>query len=153
MSWKLQFSVNGVAWIETDAGEFETQAEALAEAEIRAMNKGLKPESYRAVEGVCNPAWLMGAPTRDIKETTKIAPPSYTEYSVTKQPHYAQLNPEPADVIEAWHLNWRLANVVKYVARAGRKGSAEDHIKDMEKAVAYAQRELNVLRGKRGWDA
>jgi hypothetical protein len=53
--------------------------------------------------------------------------------------HYTRLDPEPIDVIEAWGLNFRLANALKYVARAGFKGERES---DLEKAIWYLRREL-----------
>lgn len=62
--------------------------------------------------------------------------------------HYTRLDPEPIDVIEAWGLNFRLANVIKYVARAGHKGEWES---DLRKAVWYLEREL-VKGGERDDD-
>lgn len=55
-------------------------------------------------------------------------------------PHYAVLKPEPIDVIEGWRLGYNLGNVVKYVARAGRKG---DKGEDLRKAIWYLERELS----------
>ena len=53
--------------------------------------------------------------------------------------HYTRLDPEPIDVIESWGLNFRLANVIKYVSRAGYKGERES---DLRKAIWYLEREL-----------
>ena len=58
---------------------------------------------------------------------------------LTNPSHYTRLLPEPIDVIEAWDLNFRLANALKYIARAGFKGDRES---DLRKAVWYLQREL-----------
>jgi hypothetical protein len=55
--------------------------------------------------------------------------------------HYAELKPEPIEVIEAWGLGFCLANVIKYVSRAGRKPGA-DPIEDLKKAAWYLQREI-----------
>ncbi len=38
--------------------------------------------------------------------------------------HYKSGGIEVIDVIEAFKLNYRLGNVIKYVLRAGRKGDA-----------------------------
>ena len=57
----------------------------------------------------------------------------------TRPEHYTALSPEPIDVIEAWELNFNLGNVVKYVARAGRKGDA---LEDLQKALWYLAREV-----------
>lgn len=53
--------------------------------------------------------------------------------------HYTAGGVEVIDAIEAWELGFRLANVVKYVARADRKGSALD---DLRKARWYLDREI-----------
>lgn len=64
----------------------------------------------------------------------------------THPSHYATLSPEPIDVIDAWSLGWNLGNVVKYVARAGRKGDA---LGDLRKAARYLEREIARLEAKR----
>jgi hypothetical protein len=50
---------------------------------------------------------------------------------------------EAIKVIEAWYLNFRLGNAVKYIARAGKKGTAKQ---DLQKAVWYLQREIDKLQ-------
>ena len=59
---------------------------------------------------------------------------------INHPPHYRSGGVEAIDVIEAFDLNFRLANVVKYVLRAGRKG---DRRADLEKAAFYLQREID----------
>jgi hypothetical protein len=81
-------------------------------------------------------------------------PPSPSPVPVpvtTENPHYRKLSPEPIDVIEAWELNFRLANVIKYVARHGRKPGA-DAVEDLVKARSYLTREINAIRGIKSWD-
>jgi len=56
--------------------------------------------------------------------------------------HYTFSAIEVIDVIEAWELGFHLGNVVKYVARAGRKGSKLD---DLKKARWYLNREIGRL--------
>ncbi len=56
--------------------------------------------------------------------------------------HYKSGGIEVIDVIEAFDLNFRLANVIKYVLRAGRKGDA---LEDLEKAAWYLDREIDKL--------
>lgn len=58
---------------------------------------------------------------------------------VNHPPHYTQGGIEPIVVIEAWGLGFHLGNVVKYVARADRKGSP---IQDLKKAEYYLRREI-----------
>jgi hypothetical protein len=50
---------------------------------------------------------------------------------------------EAIKVIEAWKLGFNLGNAVKYVSRAGKKGSL---IEDLEKAVWYLQREIDGMK-------
>lgn len=59
-----------------------------------------------------------------------------------KQPeHYSTDDPtyEPIKVIEAWGLDFSLGNVLKYIARAGRKG---DKMEDLNKALWYLHRAI-----------
>jgi len=56
--------------------------------------------------------------------------------------HYTFSGIEVIDAIEAWELGFHLGNVVKYVARAGRKGSKLD---DLKKARWYLDREIGRL--------
>lgn len=57
--------------------------------------------------------------------------------------HYTYSDIEPITAIEAWGLGFHLGNVVKYVARAGRKqGAAETQ--DLKKARWYLDRAIEV---------
>lgn len=58
--------------------------------------------------------------------------------------HYKAGGIETIDFIEAKDLNYRLGNVIKYVARAGKKDT--DPVQDLEKALWYLQREINVRK-------
>lgn len=51
---------------------------------------------------------------------------------------------QPIDLIEAQQLNFNRGNVIKYVSRAGKK-EGESEIKDLEKALYYLEREINLL--------
>ena len=46
---------------------------------------------------------------------------------------------EAIKVIEAWELGFNLGNVIKYISRAGKKGSRLD---DLKKAQWYLTREI-----------
>jgi hypothetical protein len=56
---------------------------------------------------------------------------------------------EPWDAIEDWGLDYCLGCAVKYISRCGRKGDSNDAIRDLEKAVAYLQRKITLLKGKK----
>jgi hypothetical protein len=58
--------------------------------------------------------------------------------------HYggAENTYEAIKVIEAWELGFNLGNVIKYISRAGKKGSRLD---DLKKAQWYLTREIEKL--------
>ena len=66
--------------------------------------------------------------------------------TVNHPPHYGggESPYEAIKVIEAWSLGFCLGNVVKYLARAGRKG---DILEDLRKARWYLDREITRLEG------
>lgn len=51
---------------------------------------------------------------------------------------------QPIDLIEAQNLNFNRGCIIKYVSRAGKK-EGESELKDLEKALFYLQREINLL--------
>lgn len=55
---------------------------------------------------------------------------------------------EAIKVIEAWGLGFHGGNVVKYLARAGKKNGA-DLVDDLEKARWYLDRLIAMERAKR----
>jgi hypothetical protein len=58
--------------------------------------------------------------------------------------HYggAENTYESIKVIEAWELGFNLGNVLKYISRAGKKGSRID---DLKKAQWYLTREIEKV--------
>jgi len=56
--------------------------------------------------------------------------------------HYADGKIEVIDFIEDKKLNFNLGNVVKYVARAGKKDKSKE-LEDLQKALWYLEREIN----------
>lgn len=59
--------------------------------------------------------------------------------SVNHPAHYTRGGIEVIDAIEAWGLTFKLANVIKYVARADHKGKP---LEDLKKAQWYLNREI-----------
>ncbi len=51
--------------------------------------------------------------------------------------HYKANGLEVIDIIEAFKLDFRLANSIKYILRAGKKDDAKQ---DLEKAIWYVRR-------------
>ena len=58
---------------------------------------------------------------------------------VNNPSHYNKNGIEVIDVIEAYNLNFRLGNVIKYILRSDLKGNKKQ---DLEKALWYLKREV-----------
>ena len=69
------------------------------------------------------------------------------EEQVNHPDHYGgENNPyEAIKVIEAWKPDFHIGNAIKYLARAGKKGSDKE-IQDLEKARWYISRKIQLLR-------
>jgi hypothetical protein len=62
--------------------------------------------------------------------------------------HYADGKIEVIDFIEDKKLNFNLGNVIKYVARAGKKDKSKE-LEDLKKALWYLEREINNYEKQR----
>lgn len=62
--------------------------------------------------------------------------------------HYSELDPEPIHVIERWGLCFHLAQVIKYVSRAGRKGGPGKFTEDLKKARWYLDRLITLMESE-----
>jgi hypothetical protein len=51
---------------------------------------------------------------------------------------------EAIKVIEAWDLDFHLGNTVKYISRAGKKGTDKE-LQDLKKALWYLERKIKNL--------
>ncbi len=60
--------------------------------------------------------------------------------------HYGgEDNPyEAIKVIETWDLDFHLGNTVKYISRAGKKGTDKE-LQDLKKALWYLERKIQNL--------
>jgi hypothetical protein len=67
---------------------------------------------------------------------------------VNHAPHYNYSEIEPIDPIEDWGLGFHLGNVVKYIARAGKKDPGKE-IEDLEKAEWYLKRRISQLKAQK----
>lgn len=111
---------------------FQTKEEAKAAAEkVKALLLSLhEPEDGNSQKTPI----FEGLQQEDCKKHGFVRP------SHTTPDHY-QLDPEPITVIKAWDLGFCLGNVLKYIARAGRK-AGESRDKDLHKAMEYLRMEL-----------
>lgn len=86
--------------------------------------------------------------TKEAEKTVNIGFNASSFDAVSKPSHYIEgRNYEPRKVIRDWKLNFNLGNAVKYISRAGLKGSA---IEDLEKAKQYIDFELEELKLEKG---
>ena len=67
---------------------------------------------------------------------------------VAHPPHYNAGKIEVIEAIEDWGLGFNRGNTVKYTARAGKKDPTKE-VEDLEKAVWYLRREIELLRAKK----
>lgn len=68
---------------------------------------------------------------------------------IKNPPHYTEgRNYEPIEVIEDWRLDYHLGNALKYISRAGRKGS---FIEDLKKSIYYLERRITKEQNERKW--
>lgn len=66
--------------------------------------------------------------------------------TVDHPPHYGGNTVyEVIKVLEAWQLDFHLGNVVKYVARSGKKDKTRE-LEDLEKALWYLNRRIKILK-------
>lgn len=62
-----------------------------------------------------------------------------SEEEVNSPKHYKVRNKEAIEIIEAYNLNFRLGNAMKYILRSGLKG---EYVTDLRKAMWYLRREI-----------
>ena len=76
-------------------------------------------------------------------------PPPPQKEQVNHPQHYGgEDNPyEAIKVIEAWDLDFHLGNTVKYISRAGKKGTDKE-LQDLNKALWYLKRKIENLESK-----
>ena len=72
--------------------------------------------------------------------TTEIKPNLDTNYYGDKDSPY-----EAIKVINAWGLDFSLGNVVKYIARAGKKENNTE-LSDLLKAKDYLENKINLIK-------
>ena len=65
--------------------------------------------------------------------------------AVKRPSHYTSGKIEVWDAITAWGLDYCRGNVVKYMARAGKKGDRDTELEDLRKAKAYVEKAIDIL--------
>ena len=107
---------------------------------------------YPIIGTIFNEAQFGSSWTKDGRHSKHIQSGSdivseWEEESVNHPSHYGGSDNtyEAIKVIEAWQLNFNLGNVIKYISRAGKKGSKTE---DLQKALWYLQREVNKQKNE-----
>lgn len=73
--------------------------------------------------------------------------PGHMIDQVNHPTHYNAGRIEVIEAIEDWKLNYHRGNAIKYIARAGKK-HPDREAEDLEKAIWYLNREVELLRAK-----
>lgn len=74
-------------------------------------------------------------------------PVPHEDVMVVQPAHYTFGEYEVIDVLNDWQLKYPLDNVVKYVARAGKKGDDAQEVQDLEKSRYYVNYRIRILGG------
>ncbi len=115
------------------------------QATLSVINMGYPDEvtsEYTAMfEKLCIPLKLTApTPKKCCGETPDPTDNNEEDISAIEHPsHYNQGKIEAQAAIIDWNLSWNLANVVKYISRAGHKG---DRNEDLKKALNYLYHEI-----------
>ena len=73
-------------------------------------------------------------------------------YSTKGPTYYQRGSIQVWDFIRDKGLNFHLGNAVKYICRYGHKGSYDDHLSDLNKAIHYLENERLHLQRSRNRD-
>lgn len=68
--------------------------------------------------------------------------------AVAHPSHYNQGKIEVIEFIEDQQLGYHLGNAVKYVCRAGKKGDGNKFVEDLQKAIWYLERQIELRQLK-----
>ena len=105
-------------------------------------------------ECVCGGTGLCQCPSPKVEQVNNMPghrnpPPPPQKEQVNHPQHYGgEDNPyEAIKVIEAWDLDFHLGNTVKYISRAGKKGTDKE-LQDLNKAIWYLKRKIENLESK-----
>lgn len=123
-------------WIEWSGGERPVPPDTMIE--VRFRNGGLNPVSSA---GEWTWAWMDCGDPYDIAAYRVVSEPPKPDM-VNSPPHYTDGGIEAIDYIEAklgpdGFRSYCVGNALKYISRAGKKGSAKE---DLSKAIWYLRR-------------
>ena len=97
------------------------------------------------VENMLNSASKVRAVPRIFSEPQQVQELQKSDL-VNHPPYYTDGGIETIDFIEAKKLNYHIGNAVKYLSRAGKKGSSKvEEIQDLDKAIWYIRRRIEQI--------
>jgi hypothetical protein len=97
------------------------------------------------VENMLNSASKVRAVPRIFSEPQQVQELQKSDL-VNHPSHYTDGGIETIDFIEAKKLNYHIGNAVKYLSRAGKKGSSKvEEIQDLDKAIWYIRRRIEQI--------
>jgi len=72
-----------------------------------------------------------------------------TQTTVLKPSYYkSKIGGEVWDVVVEFNLNYFMGNVFKYIVRASRRAQdSAKEIEDLEKAIVYIKKQIDLIRG------
>ncbi|QCG77565.1 hypothetical protein SEA_DIZZYRUDY_69 [Microbacterium phage DizzyRudy] len=120
------------------AGEAHPTMEAQRDYEF-GYHKGISEKASEGAISVNRARWFMG-----LLEPAVPAQPAFDAVKIPQ--HYNTGQIEVANFIADQGLDYVSGNVIKYVARAGKKDPAKE-VEDLEKAAAYLQMRHNLAKG------
>ena len=86
-----------------------------------------------------------------LSEHLLVKPTNQKDDEILRPPHYTHGRAfETLHVIEDWNLDkdYYLGNAIKYISRYNRKGSVDDPLSCLKKAIFYLQRKVDRMEGK-----
>lgn len=132
--------------------EYPFTNDIIATALIRGIQDGLsiakvEEEFVKYVHNGCAgwEKWLKDIEEKGNEVDMEYKDPKWMEK--TEPDYYEGEGIQPLDLIESQGLNFNRGNVIKYVARAGKK-SEDTEIQDLMKARTYIEREITRLVNK-----
>lgn len=96
------------------------------------------------LKALCNP------PERNEYRAFNHPPPGPVLYvpddKINHPPHYNAGKIEAIEFIEDQKLDFHLANALKYIVRAGKKGGPDQLVEDLQKAIWYVRRRIEITK-------
>ena len=125
---------------------YATEYHQRQSGEVRTINDINTKHNAYYLNGLCE-MWTEDM-LEPVEKEAAVVPVSTEDNPVSHPSHYTDGRIEVIDFIQDKGLNFCRGNIVKYVARAGKKGDKAKEIEDLKKARQYCDFEINMLEGR-----